>query len=461
MNAPLRPDQNKAATQLYESDRAIVLGSVGSGKTLTVLQAMYELVRDGHVKQWLVVAPKRVCTDVWPREIKKWGFHLSIAVAVGQGKNSMPKEDRDALLLSKTQIIVVNYDVLQDIPDGMSFDAVVFDELTKLKNGATTTRDRKNISKGKRFAAVFDRLEKVPIRWGMTGSFTSNGLLDVFGQCKIIDETYLGRSKGAYQQRFFIPENPKFGIWTPRPGALDKVMQTIKPLTVFLDNEEYRSSLPPLHITPIMCQMAMQEYREMQRNMLLKLEGKTITAVNAGVASQKLQQLSAGFIYHTEDEAMEMPGVFKVTKTPIWRSRHKYEVLNDILEENQHAPTIIAYWFQEELAELKRLYPKALTINDRNAVDRWNAGKEELLLIHPASAGHGLNLQGPSHHIVFLSLPWSLELFEQTIGRLYRGGQRHVVSAYMLITEKTIDERIWAALQDKRDYAAVALDALK
>lgn len=463
MKAPLRPDQNEAVTQLYEHDRAIVLGSVGSGKTLTVLQAMYEMTRDGHVKHWLVVAPKRVCVAVWPVEIKKWWFPFSVAVAVAPGKKTMPKKKRDALLLARAQVTVVNYDVLQSLPDGMQFDAVVFDELTKLKNSATATRDRKSVSKGKRFAAIFDRLDTVSIRWGMTGSFTSNGLSDVFGQCKIIDETCLGRSKGAYLQKFFIPVNPKFGQWTPRPGALDKVMQAVKPLTVFLDNETYRKGLPceePAFI-PITCAMDMKEYKAMQRNLLLELEGKKITAVNSGVATQKLEQLASGFVYHTEQDAAEIPGQFKVTKTPVWRSYHKYEALDEIIEENQRAPHLIVYWYPVEMRYLKQRYPQAVHIDEPNAIDRWNKGNIELLLVHPASAGHGLNLQFGGHFIVYLTLPRSLELFEQVWGRLLRTGQRHAVKAYLLLTEKTVDEKKWRALRDKKDYSTLSLDALK
>lgn len=458
----LRPDQNNAATHLYEHDRVIVLGDVGSGKTATVLQAMYEMVRDGHVRRWLVIAPKRVCTQVWPKELEKWNVPLTMSVAVATpDKPSMPKAEREAAFRRDAQVYVINFDTLQQLPEDFWFDGVVIDELTKFKNGSATTRsNRKQVSKGKRFAAIYNRLESVNIRWGMTGSFTSNGLKDVFGQCKIIDQSYLGRSKGAFLQKYFIPECPERDQWIPRPGSMQAVMQTIRPLVVFLDNEEYRNSLPPLRIVPMKLSMDRMNYEHMLKNAVLSLQGKNITAVNAGVVSQKLQQLASGFIYHTEKEAAEVPGLFKTTKTPVWLSDHKLEAIDEILEESQGANIIVAYWFKEELEQLQKRYPYAETLDAKNAEERWNRGGIRMLLVHPASAGHGLNLQFGGHHLIFTSLPWSLELFEQTIGRLIRTGQLHAVYVYLLLAERTIDERIWFDLQNKRDYSSVAFAEL-
>jgi superfamily II DNA or RNA helicase len=445
----LRADQEEGADFLYEHDRALILAPVGAGKTAITLTAMYDMVRDGHVKRWLVVAPKRVCTTVWPVELKKWKIPLSMSIAVAEGKASMPKDRRDAALRAKAQVLVVNYDTLQTLPEGIQFDGVVFDELTKLKNPS-----------GKRYKAMLKTLDKVRIRWGLTASFTSNGLEDVFGQCKMIDQGVLGRSKGAFMQKYFIPLNPRLGMWTPRPGALALVMSTIKPITYQLSNTEYVDSLPPLHIVPITCEMDLAPYKKLQRECVLELKGQTITAVNAGVVSQKLQQLSAGFLYQTEKTVSQAPGKFIATKKAHWVSSHKFNRLEELLEENQRTNTIIVYWYQEELAELKRRYPQAVAIDEKHAIERWNAGKIELLLVHPGSAGHGLNLQDGGCTMIFTSLPWSQELFEQVVGRLHRGGQRHDVWVYLLLTDKTIDLRIWERLQNKKDYSALALDAL-
>ncbi len=179
----LRPYQHDAADFLYERDRAMILAPVGAGKTAITLTAMQAMLDDGHVKRWLVVAPKRVCTDVWPVEAPKWS-RLTPALAVGT------PQQRRAVLASRAPVVVINYDNLDKLDDLSGFDGIVFDELTRLKNPG-----------GKRFKALEKLLAPVNVRWGLTGSFTSNGLEDVFGQCKIVDQALLGRAKGAFMQQ--------------------------------------------------------------------------------------------------------------------------------------------------------------------------------------------------------------------------------------------------------------------
>jgi SNF2 family DNA or RNA helicase len=203
--------------------------------------------------------------------------------------------------------------------------------------------------------------------------------------------------------------------------------------------------------------MDLKPYNTMKKDFVL--EG--ITAVNAAVVTGKLQQLASGFVYDTTTTPSDSPGKFKVEQKPIWYSLHKFERLEELLDENQHANTIIAYTYQEELAELKRRFGHLQTLDDANVIERWNAGKVRLLAVHPKSAGHGLNLQHGGCHMVFLSLPWSLELYEQTIGRLHRSGQKHDVWCYVMLTNKTVDEKIWAALHDKRAISEIAMEELK
>ena len=428
----LRPYQDEAATFLYEADRALVLAPVGAGKTAIALTAMQEMLRDGHVRRWLVVAPKRVCTDVWPQEALKWTPRLPLALACGDA------DWRRTALASGEPVTVINYDNLQTLPVLDGFDGIVFDELTRLKNPS-----------GKRFKALEKLLDGVAVRWGLTGSFTSNGLEDVFGQCKIVDQKLLGRSKGAFLQQYFHCVNRDFGQWEPRDNALAEVMARIKPATFVLDPGEYSDKLPPCHVVPLACVLDDREpYEKMKRDYVHRFPEATVLAQNAAGVTNKLQQIAGGWAYGPE-------------KRPVWYSSHKFDRLDDLLAENQHANTILVYNYLEELAELKRRYPKAWTIDMPGAVEMWNSGKIELLLIHPKSAGHGLNLQHGGSHMVFVSLPWSLELYEQTIGRLHRGGQAHDVWVYILLTEKTIDERIFAALLDKRAVSDTAMEELK
>ena len=446
----LRPYQDEAADFLFATDRAMILAPVGAGKTAITLTAMRDAVREGVARRWLVLAPKRVCTDVWPVEAAKWAPGLKVAVAVGT------PAQRVAAVGSDADVVVANYDTIQSLPALDRFDGVVFDELTRLKNPS-----------GARFKALFKKLEAIPIRWGLTGSFTSNGLEDVFGQCKVIDETLLGRSKGAFLQTWFIPISREFGQWVARPSALAGIMNKIKPATFVLEPGEYADTLPPLHVVEVRSTMDMKAYDRMKRDYVAQVGTETVTALTAAAMTSKLQQLAGGWAYtggagsaagghwhtHPEDTSLTATGA-------TWFSSHRFDRLDEVLEGNQRANTLVVYNYREELAELLRRYPTAQTLDDDDAITRWNAGQIPLLLVHPKSAGHGLNLQHGGSKIVFVSLPWSLELFEQTVGRLHRSGQKHPVWAYVLMTEKTIDERIWQSLHDKRSLSQLATEEL-
>jgi len=421
----LRPYQHDAADFLFSRDRAMILAPVGAGKTAITLTAMTEMLVHGHCDRWLVLAPKRVCTDVWPVEGRKWAPDTDIAVAVGTPAQRKKAFESDA------DIVVTNYDNIPSI-DPKGFTGVVFDELTRLKNPS-----------GKRFKHLLKILDQFKIRWGCTGSFTSNGLEDVFGQCKVVDQTLLGRSKGAFLQQYFYCVNRDYGQWEPLPQALPKVMETIKPATYVLEPGEYKDKLPPLHVVEMRCDL---DDREPYENMKKEYVHEEITAATAAAVTNKLQQLTSGFAYDSQGVAH-------------WFGRQKFDTLRDIIDENQRDNTIIVYNYKEELAELQRQF-NVSTIDEPNAVERWNEGKIPLLAIHPKSAGHGLNLQFGGNKIIFLSLPWSLELFEQTVGRLHRSGQTRDVWCYVIMCNKTIDERIFSALHDKKSLAELALAEL-
>ncbi len=428
----LRDYQEQAADFLFEHDRAMVLAPVGAGKTAITLAAMQDMVREGHVKRFLVVAPLRVAASVWPQEMPKWAPELTMSICVGT-----PRE-RLMAYAADTQVMVTNYDNLQWLA-GLNldfFDGVVFDELTRLKNPS-----------GARFKALAKVL-KCPIRWGLTGSFTSNGLEDVFGQCKIIDQSLLGRSKGAFMQQHFICNSyAGFDDWTPLPGALEMVMRKIKPATFVLEPGDYKDKLPPCHQVELRIDMQDRKpYEDMKKDFVAQLPDALAVAQNAAVVTQKLQQMASGFVYAPE---------------PVWFSTHKFDALEDLIEENQHANTLVVYNYREELAQLQRRFKQLVTLDDADAIGRWNAGDIQLLAVHPKSAGHGLNLQHGGCHMVFLSLPWSLELYEQTVGRLHRSGQTRDVWVYILMARDSVDEKIWGALHDKRAVSDIALESLK
>jgi len=431
VTAALRPYQRDAAMHLASRDRAMVLAKVGGGKTLIALTAM---IMRQDVGKWLVLAPKRVCDEVWQQEREKWGLPMRLVVATGT-----PRQRNNAFEDDRADVVVTNYDNIQTMPDLTDFDGIIFDELTRLKNPS-----------GKRFKDLLKMIDHIPVRWGLTGSFTSNGLEDVFGQCKIVDQTLLGRTKGAFIQQHFLVVNRDWGQYEPRPGALEAVMQKIKPATYLLENKDYADTLPELHTVPLPCVLPDRKpYNAMKKHYVTEFAGRDITAVNAAAASQKLTQMASGFAY------------YDAVGGAVWHSKHKFERLQELLDENQRENTIIVYNYKEELAELKRMYPHIETMDNTDVVRRWNEGSVELLALHPKSAGHGLNLQFGGCTLVFLSLPWSLELYEQTIGRLHRSGQKHDVWVYALLTEGTIDERIWTALQEKRGVSDAAVKELR
>ena len=429
----LRAYQDDAADFLYERDRAMILAPVGAGKTAITLTAMQAMIDDGHVKRWLVVAPKRVCTDVWPVEAPKWAPRLRLALAVGA------PAQRQAALVSSADAVVINYDNLDKLDTLDGFDGIVFDELTRLKNPG-----------GKRFKALEKLLAGVKVRWGLTGSFTSNGLEDVFGQCKVIDQALLGRAKGAFLQQYFVCINRDFGQWTPAAGALEQVMARIRPATFVLEPGEYKDKLPPCHVVEVRCALADRApYDKMKREYVVRFGDERVIAQNAASVTTKLQQMASGFVYNRESSA-----------GAIWYSPHKFDRLEELLAENQRANTIVFYTFQEELAKLRQRFSHLQTLDDDRAIERWNNGEIQLLAAHPKSAQFGLNLQFGGSMMVFLSLPWSLVDFEQAIGRLHRSGQKHDVWVYLLLTENTIDERILKALRDKRSISDLAMEEL-
>jgi len=432
MAAPvqLRPYQRTAADFLFRRDRAMLLAPVGAGKTAATLTAM----RESAYARWLVIAPLRVATSVWPAEAARWAPDLRVRVAVGT-----PNQRVAALYDDEADVVVSNYDNLQWLADHdlSNFSGIVFDELTRLKNPS-----------GKRFKALEKVIKDIDVRWGLTGSFTSNGLEDVFGQVKIIDQKLLGRSKGAFQQQYFLSFlRGNYVEYEPRPGALEQVMDRIRPATYVLEPGVYTDTLPPLHTVEVPLTMDLTDYETMRKNFVLELgNDEKAIAENAAVVTQKLQQMASGFVYALETH---------------WQSTHKLDALADLLDENQRAPTIVWYQYVAERNELLRRHKGARDVRDPGAIEDWNAGKVEVLLAHPASAGHGLNLQHGGCRMVWLTLPWSLELYEQAVGRLHRSGQRHDVWNYVMLTDKTVDHKIWAALRDKKSLASIALEALK
>lgn len=227
-------------------------------------------------------------------------------------------------------------------------------------------------------------------------------------------------------------------------------MARIRPATYVLEPGEYKDKLPELHVVEVRTALYDREpYDKMKKEYVARFGAERVIAQNAASVTTKLQQMASGFVYNRDGGAPS-----------IWFSDHKFDRLEELLDENQRANTIVFYTFQEELAKLRQRFPHLQTLDDDRAIERWNNGEIQLLAAHPKSAQFGLNLQFGGSMMVFLSLPWSLVDFEQAIGRLHRSGQKHDVWVYLLLTENTIDERILKALRDKRSISDLAMEEL-
>jgi superfamily II DNA or RNA helicase len=420
----LRDYQQAGMDFMISHPYALMLAPVGAGKTAIAIRAM----RATRLS-FLVLAPKRVALETWPTEIKKWAPELDYQVLT-----DVPKKSRTI----KARIVIAHYEMIPWLTEHMTPpEGVMFDELTRLKN-----------SQGVRFKDALKLTKNAKIRWGLTGSFTSNGLEDVFGQCRIISPNILGTHKTHFLKDFFVPNPYVRHVWTPKPDALIRIMSKAKPYSFFLEHTEYALSLPPINIVDVSLCMNMVRYNVMRHDMCQQIDTNDVTAGSAVALAAKLQQLASGFVYDD-------------TGKTHWLSNHKLDAARDIIEQNGRSPTIIFYWFKAELTYLLTTFTNAETIDSDDAVGRWNRGQIQLLLLHPSSAGHGLNLQYGGYMAIFFSLPWSHELYEQSIGRLHRGGQSQAVWVYRLLTNNTIDSRLAEALTKKKNLATLAMNELK
>lgn len=445
----LRSYQLEAVDFLHRPGKGKALFlDMGLGKTATCLCA---LTRD-HLPA-LVVAPKRVAEFTWAAERDIWAPHLSVTVVKGtpQKRAAALAVDADLTVISRENLA----EAAQKAASGY-FKTLIIDELSGYKNQAT-----------QRFKGASMITPFVQHVWGLTGTPTPKGLLDLYSQIKLLDGGLaLGRTLTAYRERFFLPSQRfgNFTQWLPKAGAETKVYKAIEHL-VLSQGTEGRVELPEVtYVThPVrMTASAVKAYKKMRDEMSVWLasEGEEITAQNAAVASGKLSQITSGFLYQEADidapESAERP--FKQLH------RSKLDKLEDLVEAANGSPVLVFYRFAAELQMLQahpKLGPLVSTVKDKDFVDKWNNGEIPILAAHPESIGHGLNLQKGGHIAVWLSLPWSSEAWLQSNKRLHRSGQEHPVTIHILEVPNSIDEHVYARLTDKVDAQQALLDYLK
>ena len=438
-------DYQKYAIDYIESHPvAAVLLDMGLGKTVISLTAIFDLLFDSfEVSRILVVAPLRVARDTWPAEIRKWE-HLSgltYAVAVGTAR------ERKAALMQQADITIINREnlgwLIDDSGIPFTYDMVVLDELSSFKN-----------HKSKRFRALMKVRPKVKRIIGLTGTPSSNGLMDLWAEFKVLDKgERLGRFITQYRTAYFMPDKRNGEIiysYKPLPYAEDAIYRKISDITISMKSTDHLK-MPELISTQYEVQLSAEErkrYEELKNDLVLELHGDEITAANAATLTGKLSQLANGAIYSDDGKIIEFHD-------------RKLDALEDIIEAANGKPLLVAYWFRHDLERIHRRFD-VREIKSSQDIDDWNAGNIPVAVIHPASAGHGLNLQSGGSTLVWFGLTWSLELYQQTNARLWRQGQKsRTVVIQHIVTASTIDGQILNALKRKDKTQSALIAAVK
>jgi hypothetical protein len=439
MNAPfcdrvLRSYQQRAATYLYERDAAFLIAPLGAGKGAAALTAFADLVRDAHRRHALAIAPKLVATTVWPAEIASWPHLAQLRVAVLDGG---PESRRKLLAAApEREVTVIGVDLVPWLINELAgvaadhplFDVLIIDETSRLKDPS-----------GKRARALAKIAGRFKTRWGLTGTPRPNSSRDLFMPAVIITNGALwGRAFVSWQKRHFRPRDPFGREWVALPGAEEKIAADFGTVAMTVADADM-PDLPPLNIivTPLtLPEAAMASYRTMARELFALVEGRSIEAASTLIATGKLAQLANGFLYGDAG-----------ADDPVFVHDRKIEWLRELIESLAGEPLLIAYEFNEDLRTVRRAFGEVPALGGLTSareatrlVAAWNEGALPLLAFHPASAGHGLNLQHGGSRVAWLSPSWSAELTEQAIARIYRPGQTQHVTVHVCVASRTVDE---------------------
>ncbi|MFB5510129.1 SNF2-related protein [Enterococcus casseliflavus] len=435
--------QSYATEFILSHPISAVFLEMGLGKSVITLSAIFDLCLDSFlVCKVLVIAPLRVARDTWPAEIKKWDHlkGLSYSVAVGT-----EKERIDALKKQSTVYIInrENVDWLvhkSGIP--FHFDMVVIDELSSFKSYGA-----------KRFKSLLKVRPSVKRIVGLTGTPSSNGLMDLWAEFRILDlGQRLGRYISHYRNTYFKPDKRNAQIifsYKPLPGAEEEIYKQISDITISMKSTDYLK-MPEYVSNEVFVTLSEKEwkvYSDFKEDMVANLGDEEIDAVNAAVLSGKLLQMANGAVYDSENKAHVLHD-------------KKLDALEDLIEGANGKPVLVAYWYKHDLERIKERFP-VRQIQSSKDIEDWNNSKIPIAVIHPASAGHGLNLQSGGSTLIWFGLTWSLELYQQTNARLYRQGQRDTVIVHHIITKNTIDEDVLLALTKKEKTQDALIDAVK
>ena len=443
-------EYQRYATEYIETHPvAAVLLDMGLGKTSITLTALNNLLFDSfEVHKVIVIGPLRVSRHTWPLEIEKWdhlkGLRYSVAVGTESERMSALRKQADIYLINRENVQWL----LTESGIPFDFDMVVIDELSSFKNHQT-----------KRFKALMKVRPKVKRIVGLTGTPSSNGLMDLWAEFRLLDMgERLGRFIGQYRTSYFRPDKQNGQVvfsYKPLPGAEKQIYSKISDITISMKSTDHLR-MPVLvdsRYTVYLSETEREKYEELKKDLVLQLPDGEITAANAASLSGKLSQMADGAIYTDAGDVIAI-------------HEKKLDALEDIIEAAYGRPVLVAYWFRHDLERiterLQKLKIPYARLDTDGSIRKWNAGEIPVALIHPASAGHGLNLQAGGSTLVWFGLTWSLELYQQTVARLWRQGQQsETVVVQHIITKGTIDERIMKALSEKDTTQAALIDAVK
>lgn len=415
----------------------------GLGKTITTLTAINELMYDSfEISKVLIIAPLRVAQLTWKDEIEKWN-HLNLlrySIAVGDEKERLKalKQTSDIYIINREN---VDWLVTKSGID-FNFDMLIIDELSSFKSH--TSKRFKSLLKVRPY---FERVI------GLTGTPSSNGLMDLWAEFRVLDlGERIGRYITRYRNEYFLPDKRNGAVifsYKPQPNAEERIYRRLEDMTISMKSTEYLK-MPELILNELKINLDeknQMKYKKFKKEMVMTIQEKEIDAINAASLSNKLIQLANGSIYDEDKKFYEV-------------HNKKLDKLEEIIESANGKPVLVAYWFKADKERIEKRF-KVREIKTADDIKQWNKGMIDLALIHPASAGHGLNLQSGGSTLVWFSLTWSLELYQQTNARLYRQGQKDTVVIHHLITKNTIDEDIMKSLKRKDKTQESLMKAVK
>ncbi len=435
--------QKYATNFILEHPVAAVLLEMGLGKSVITLTAIYELMLNRfEVEKVLVIAPLRVARDTWPAEIEKWEHLKGLTYSVAIGTEA----ERLAALKRPAHLYLINRENVDWLitKSGLAFDydMVVIDELSSFKSYAA-----------KRFKSLLKVRPRVKRMVGLTGTPSGNGLMDLWAEFRVLDMGQrLGRYITHYRNNFFVPDKRNQQMifsYKPKPGAEEAIYKLISDITISMKSADFLK-MPECVINEVPVALSEKEwsvYHDLREDMVVALKDEEIDAVNAAALSGKLLQMANGAVYNEEKEVIRIHD-------------RKLDALEDLIEGANGKPVLVAYWYNHDLQRIKQRF-SVREIKTSQDIKDWNNGEIPVAVIHPASAGHGLNIQFGGSTIIWFGLTWSLELYQQTNARLWRQGQNDTVVIHHIIAKDTIDEDVMAALRKKEKIQSALIDSVK